>query len=223
MIYKFYLCLLMVSTFSCLSFFKRQKRKYKALFPILLLLSITVVVEIRGYYSLYYLNKPDRLVYAIFQPLEYILISLFFIQIIDNEYLKKVILISIPLVIILLISLFQLEKVGGLKGYYDFLLVALGVNSWGILYMYQLLTKDIEKNLLSNPSFWISTAILFFHTSAFVLMGLIIYLYQINQEIAQSVFSINHLLNIIYYSLITYAFYLQWKSTKSSSSSLEGH
>jgi hypothetical protein len=102
---------------------------------------------------------------------------------------------------------------------YDFILTTCVTSTFPILYFYQLLTRQIELDISSNPNFYIVTGILLFHACSFLVMGLVNYVYVLNPVLAKQVYSINHILNIIYYSLIAYGFYIQWKSTKSSLSS----
>ena len=84
-----------------------------------------------------------------------------------------------------------------------------------ILYLRQLLNKD--EAILENPHFWIVTGLLFFNSSFFFLTSFIKYISFINNELATKLYSINHILNIIYYSLVTYGFICQRRLARSSS------
>lgn len=84
-----------------------------------------------------------------------------------------------------------------------------------LVYFKQLLDSDV--NVVKNPNFWIVTGILFFNAGFFFLSGFVSYLSQKDLELARKLFSINHLLNIIYYSLVAYGFICQRRLAKSSS------
>ncbi|WP_341226185.1 hypothetical protein [uncultured Arcticibacterium sp.] len=133
--------------------------------------------------------------------------------------IKRAIIISIPIVIFLTPLLYYGQIEYDWSRYYKFVLVAVFLIGWAVLYFYELLNSENVFNLLDVPHFWIVTGIALFHTGTFMVMGLVNYTYSIDPEMATNIYSINHILNIIYYSLIAYGFYIQWKSTKSSLSS----
>ncbi|WP_131458335.1 hypothetical protein [Jiulongibacter sediminis] len=199
----------------------------KSIFPssryIFYLILITSVVETIGLFSLKLYDKPASVIYDFFQPIELILIGLYFLGKYQEQVNKVLSKVLVGIGILFLIAYHIIREFYELKAYYDFLIVAFIVSILSILFLIEVLRYHLDKELLKYEVFWISTGILVFHAGSFVLMGTVVYVYLLNPKLASQLYSINHLLNIIYYSLITYAFYIQWKSTKSSSSSLEGH
>ncbi len=133
--------------------------------------------------------------------------------------LKNAILVSIPLMFSMLLILYIVSQKYDLSKLYDFLLTTSAISICSIFYFNQLLTKQVELDVSTNPNFFIVGGILMFHSCSFLVMGLVNYIYKQDPILAKQVYSINHILNIIYYSLIAYGFYIQWKSTKSSLSS----
>lgn len=188
-----------------------------------LLIIATTFVETLGFLSMVCEDIEWPWVFSIYEPIEYFLLAKYFEIIIIDKRIKKSIHKSLIVVIPVNILLSVLSYQFGLNKYYSFLLIILCVTTLSLIYFYQLLTYDIDKTLTRNPNFFIVLGILLFYSCSFLLMGLIYFIYQENLKLARQIFSINHILNIFYYSLIGYAFYIQWKSTKSSSSSLEGH
>ena len=83
---------------------------------------------------------------------------------------------------------------------------------YAILFFKQVL--NLDENIYPNPYFWIVTGILFFYGGYFFLSGFINYISSKDPIFARKLFSINHLLNIIYYSLVTYGFICQQRSMK---------
>ncbi len=211
-----YIIILYLSLILSLYYIRDKRSNF---FFIQILLFITVIVESIGYFYLKLYNKAAVIPYLLFQPLEYICIVLYFNKIIFSKRVKKIIRSTIPFTSIIYFAIYFISYQYNLSKYSGFLFISVTVSAICLLYFYQLLNREIDKKLQSNPHFFIATGILLFHTCSFMVMGLVNYIYTRNQELARRVFSINHILNIIYYSLITYAFYIQWKSTKSSSSS----
>lgn len=72
---------------------------------------------------------------------------------------------------------------------------------------------DFEINVWDNPHFWINTSFLLFYACAFLLMSLIFYIYEKDLALAKLLFSFNHILNIFYYSIMSYGFICQSKLT----------
>ncbi len=172
---------------------------------------ITFFVEWIGYYTLYLSpeKKVSRLLYNIYLPTQFVLISLYFYQFIKNDRIKK-------LLILLTISFLCLFLSFILVGYSFFKTLMFSnfiLSIYSIAY-FRLLLKT-EEDVLLNPNFWIVTGILFFNAGCFFLSSFIIYISQQNLELAQKLYTINHLLNIIYYSLVTYGFICQRRLARS--------
>jgi hypothetical protein len=172
----------------------------------------TFFVEWIGFYSLYLGPKKqiNTIIYSIFNPLEFSLIGAYFYSIIEIKKQQKYILIIILIVVLTEItgSFFKLSM-------FRLLMIAYFFSSvFSLFYLKKLL--DEEANILQNPNFWIVTGILFFNAGFFFLSGFVTYVSQRDLQLAQKLFSINHLLNIIYYSLITYGFICQRNLAKSS-------
>jgi general stress protein CsbA len=151
--------------------------------------------------------------------LEYFLISSYFKEIIKGVSLKRKITNSKYVISFLLVVLNYVSWKFDYNQYLTFLLLAISIDVLSMIYLYQLITLDLDISLNQNPNFFIVCGFLVFYISSFFVMGLVNYIYKQNPVLARQVFSINHILNIIFYSLIAYGFYIQWKSTKSSLSS----
>lgn len=178
--------------------------------------AITFLTEMFGYYSLYLSSekKVNFLLYNIYAPISFLVISVYFCKIINEKKIKKVIFLMIPLV--LSISIFLSFSYSNKMLNYRVLLFSMGVLIvYSVVFFRQLLNSDAS--FLENPNFWIVTGILFFYTGYFFLSGFINYIASKDAVLARKLFTINHLLNIIYYSLITYGFICQRKLAKSSS------
>lgn len=170
------------------------------------------VVESIGLYYLKVLKQVAGLLFAVYQPIEYALMALFFIFIIQNTLINKLIKISIPVVLIwnIINSLFF----QGIKelNTYVLLVVSLLFCTWVIIYLLQLLNNfDNETILWKNPYFWACSGILFFYAGSFFLTCFISFILKNDKETANKIWPINHLLNIVMYSLYAYGFICQTK------------
>ncbi len=171
------------------------------------------IVEWFGFYSLYLSSdkRINSLIYAIYNPLEFTIIGLYFYYIVNAKKTKKLFILLIILVVLIEVTSTILKF-----SMFKTLMIAFFFSSiLSLVYFKQLLDSDV--NVVKNPNFWIVTGILFFNAGFFFLSGFVSYLSQKDLELARKLFSINHLLNIIYYSLVAYGFICQRRLAKSSS------
>ncbi|RDB03665.1 hypothetical protein DVG78_22415 [Runella aurantiaca] len=176
---------------------------------------LTFVTETLGYYSLYISaeKKVNFLLYNIYAPLSFSILSIFFYKIIENENIKKILFILTPLAV--LISIYFVFGSSNSKLNYRILLFSMVILSmYCIIFFKQ--TLNTEENFFSNPHFWIVTGILFFYAGFFFLSGFINYISSKDIILARKLHTINHLLNIVYYSLVTFGFICQRRLMKLS-------
>lgn len=168
--------------------------------------AVTFIVEWIGAYNLYISQNRhiDFNIYYIYTVLNFILIIIYFSQIIHNKWIKIITMWIMPMVVVIMIGLIYWM---GISVHKLFLINVFFFVLYAIVYLAQLLRSD--GNILLNPHFWIVTGLLFFHAGFFFLSGFINYLSQKDIKLATQLYSINHVLNIIYYSLITYGFVCQ--------------
>jgi hypothetical protein len=185
---------------------------------IFLLILITFFVEWLGFYNQHLIQKPisNAYLYTFYSPLEFILIGSYFYKLLQNPFQKKVIIVLfISVLVFFYFDLFD-EYKGDNANYQFYLLPNLYFSLFSIFYFRKLLMFDIEFSLRTNPNFWIVTGMLFFYSGFFFLSGFINFIAKQDKDLAQKLFTINHILNIIYYSLITYGFICQRNLAKSS-------
>lgn len=175
---------------------------------------ICFITELVGFYTLINSNgkQVNINIYKLYSFVEYVLIGTYFFLIIDSKKVKNGIIIWFITAIFLQILIIIFNLLPFHKAY----LISISLKIiYAIIFHKQLL--DTEESILSNPNFWIVTGILFFNAGFFFLSGFIMYISSKNLELASKLFSINHLLNIIYYSLVAYGFICQRRLAKSSS------
>lgn len=206
-----YMSILSICLLVGLAFQKSLKLPNKI---VLCYILFTLFTEYIGFYFLYIkpITKINIQLYSFYRPISFVLLSLFFSKIISNTTISKIILLLIPIIFTLSLYFIYIGKEPKFNTQFglfskSFLII------YAILYLKQVLFSD--ENIYLNPYFWTVTGILFFYTGYFFLSGFINYISSKNLELAQKLFSINHLLNIIYYSLVTYGFICQRRLARS--------
>lgn len=201
-----YLSVLLVCFLIGTLFFFRLNKETKIIYFLVL---SSLIVEFLGFYNknLSAEKKIVPLIHQIYSPLETILIGLFFYRNIEESYLKKVVLIFTILALFVLGIDLYLNNSASSQNFKFYLLPMTFYAIFSIIHLRQLLNLNLD--LLRNSNFWIVTGILFFNTSFFFLSGFINYIRERDLELAKKIFSINHIINIFYYSLISYGFLCQ--------------
>lgn len=175
---------------------------------------ITFFVEWYGVYSLYISSekKVATSVYSIYVPLSFLILSIFFVEIINNQTLKRIITILVP-IIAPLTFYFMYYGNPTMINFKIYLIVNFLLCLYAISYFKEFL--ETQSEFYSNPYFWIVAGILFFNAGFFFLSGFINHISEKDTILARKLFRFNHLLNIIYYSFITYSFICQRRLAKS--------
>lgn len=180
---------------------------------VVLYLIASVITETIGYHSLYFLNKKvNHILFIIYRPLAFIIWSLFFLNTIRDKKVKFFIRSAIFLLPLLCLIFFIFDKTP-IHNTQIGLLLKGALVIYSIVYFNEIL--HFEENISSNPYFWFVTGVLFFNAVFFFLSAFNTYISSKNLELARKLFVINPLLNIIYYSLITYGFVCQRRLARS--------
>jgi hypothetical protein len=94
--------------------------------------------------------------------------------------------------------------------------------AFSIVYYYQMFTASELVPLRTSFEFWIATALILFFTCTLPYFGMLHYLTVIFRPLAKRGFSPLQLINIIFYSIVTYAFLCRINIRKSWRSSSRG-
>ncbi|SEI46072.1 hypothetical protein SAMN04487995_0917 [Dyadobacter koreensis] len=184
----------------------------ESLIPIFFLVLTTVIVESIGLYFLKVLHRTASIIFHIYQIFEYFFLAKFFLHIVRSVQWKRIINASIYCIIFInLLTIFHMVDNTRLFNVYVFLSAALLLTVWSFLYFSQLFQNIQEFRLEKNPNFWICTGIVFFYAGSFFQMGFTNSIYRYSPELARQLYVINHLLNCIFYGLVTYGFICQTK------------
>lgn len=175
---------------------------------------LTLIVELIGYYSLYFSSerKVNVYLYNVYIPVGFSLLGLFFCSIMKTQFIKRIIFLIIPIIVsVNIFFIIQSSKPELNRGLFLYLKGLLIIYS--IIYLRQIINS--EESISSNSNFWVVTGIIFFYSGYFFLSGFIGYISKKNLQLAQKLFILNPLLNIIYYSLVTYGFICQRRLARS--------
>lgn len=192
-----------ITCFSGLFAFKTSPIPIK-IFSLYILISF--LVEIGGIYTMrishhYTINN---FLYNIYTLIEVILVLFYFKYILNASFYKKhfylfIILLFFGNLYLITSSIIPQNQMFLLSlSFFIFLALA---------YLKQLLLSKDE--ISRNPHFWIVMGILFFNAGFFFLSGFLNFISKKDEILASKLFSINHILNMIYYSLVTYGFICQ--------------
>ena len=180
------------------------------------LVTSTFVIEIIGLYHLKVLKNHIDWLYDLFLTVEFGLMVMYFQRIISNKSITKLIPFCFFLIFIwYLIGPFYL---GNTSAWFSILfqVIALVLCILCTTYLRQIILMSFEELLFHNPNFWITTGILFFYGGVFFQMSFYKYMFTVDKNSARQLYIIiNHLLNILMYSLFTYGFICKAKYQRS--------
>ena len=132
-------------------------------------LILTLAVEVTG--LIMSIRKIENLwLYNFFTSFEFIFYSLIYRKIIENALIKKLILYSVFIYLILFII-----NISFIQGFYKYHTVTYRIGSvmivfWCYLYFKQLMQSTAYTLLFRNPFFWISSGLMFFYAGFFFYM-----------------------------------------------------
>jgi hypothetical protein len=206
-----YFCFLLISFILSVFCYKNEKSLY--VFPFLIAAAL-----IAEFFSLFFfkLKLDYNIVYHIYLPIEYSLLALYFYLNINKKTIKKIILISIPLFII--ISLFFSLEIVSIQKFPNFQtnIEGLLLIIWATINIFSIEIKA-NLNIAKLPVFWICVAVLVYNCGIFSYIGVYNYICESRPSLTLDLkFYILNLLNYIFYTLISIAFLCSQKMKKYS-------
>jgi len=149
--------------------------------------------------------------YHILTPIQYVLIARIYVHVITTPVLKRIILISIP-VFILLSVLFSstIQTINNYNSYSQLLKYLLTI-LWILFFLKQTLVLTHYPALMREPIFWISTAFLFYSTGNIIVEGMANYLINRYGNYFERIYYIYSILNYLLFCLFIVAFAIKRK------------
>lgn len=188
----------------------------QALLYVFWLVVATVIIEGVGLYHLIVVRKTAGWFFCVYQIFEFTLLSLYYRSIITSPAVRQAILFCI--LIIALVNVYSIVNIfnSGVIDTHSFLISAFFITVWSVIFFLELVNNVTEGSIKYNPNLWISTGVIFFYAGSFFQMGFTNMIYRHSPEIAQKLYVVNHLLNCIYYGMVSYGFLCQVKYRKLS-------
>lgn len=170
------------------------------------LLGISIFIEIPGYW----LRKNglnNLFLFHIYDILEYIILGSIYIKTFESQSAKKIVLFSIVAYTLLcLINSLFFQKIFQSADTYNFLIGCLLKTFLVLYYFYELYQSNSDNHVGNLSIFWISIGNFFFFTGTFFVMGLIEEIKIANPKLADSLHSINTVLNYVMYIMYSIGF-----------------
>lgn len=169
------------------------------------LLGIIMVVELSGIYTNKH-NISNQWMFRIYSTVEYLFLGYLYISHLTNPTAKNVILAS--MLIFCGLSVMDALITGNINQSpttiytIEWTLILLLV----LIYFFELYRSEQLISLTTQPLFWISVGNFIFYAGTFFIMGLIHTIKQKDKALAQQIFLLNPILNIIMYSFWSIGF-----------------
>lgn len=180
----------------------RRLQDKHIVFIILLMLVIVVQVMVD---LLKWKKINHYFLFHIYVPLEYILLSIYYISFPIAKKYRRLIFVSNIFLIVFYLLYYQGDRLK-VPDFIGFALEMVLVSGLVISFFIGLFNSEEEIKLFDYPDFWINTGNLFFYTGCMFVMGLHYSLLEKNPSLAKHILAINHYLNIILYLLYSIAF-----------------
>jgi hypothetical protein len=146
------------------------------------------------------------LLFHILRPLQYSLICLFLIEVVNEKFIRNSVALSAPIYVLLSLFLsFQVQGINTYNSYgiliYNFLIVI-----WILLFLKDLHANSKVTNLLGYSAFWFSIGLLFYCVGTTFSEGLMNYLVKHHRPYALSFYYIGTILSFFLYCSIIIGF-----------------
>jgi hypothetical protein len=204
MIFYLYFIVLSIAFLSGLYQFRRLSRSLKLL---TVLLGLTCLVECFAVLLFRKLHlKTNVPIYNCFMLVEFIFYGMYFKWITESKWLRNtIVILLIFFSIFWIFSTFYIFTIQQWNSYFS-VAESIFVVCLAAKYYQQLLTSKILVSLKSHPEFWIATGMILFYSCDFPYLGMLNYLVKNFYHLSQKLLYVLDLLNIIMYTLFSYAF-----------------
>jgi len=169
---------------------------------LILLMILWLVTTLAAIYSTKYAGLKNNLfIFHIFTPLEYVLLALFYRDIIVNSRVKKIISYSIPIFILLAILFSVFIQKPDTSNSTVIMIESVIVIFLSLFFLREVLLLQHATILYRFPLFWISVGILFYFTGNMIIEGLLNYMISHSMQLARRVYHIGHVFKYLLFLL----------------------
>ena len=202
-----YLAILLIATVIGFLKWNKLSKEYRYLSVLFLITFIFETLAVVFAYTV----KNNTIVYEIFDPLQLILFSCIFYEIIISRSTKRKVLISaiIMSLIIILSSVLDLEA--GFLNSYSVVIKSIYYIFLSLIVFRQVLLNPRYSNILKEPVFWFCAALLFFFTINILFWTSNNYLINHDKTSLPALYLVLYFSNLIFYLVLLYAVILVQK------------
>lgn len=214
MYFRIDLVILVAATLTGFSVYSKSRLPYLYLLPFFLFL--TLLVELSGH--LFEKRGQNNLpLYNLFSVVEFSFFTYFFKEVMVGDKVKKIItLIQYLLPALCLVNIFLIQGVHVFHTY-TYVIGCIVMVGLGMSFFYQLFSMAKKEDLLREPSFWISVAVLFFFSCSVSLIGAFNYVAHLPDMLRNNLRKILLIVNSFFYFIFIVAFLCQTNIRKSLS------
>lgn len=197
--------------------FRLLGKRHRVFIPLLSLgIVAQVVADILDYY-----NYPPSVVFHIYVPVEYALLSFYYSYMFSSRIAKGFFILSNLGLIAFCTIYYYTTPLFFARDFKHFVLLSSFVTTLVVAFFIKLYRDENEYELTRYPDFWINAGNLLFYACCFFVMGLLHDLANTNKELADKLEHINHYANFILYLFYIIAFTCPTRKPRSSRLSLQ--
>jgi len=149
--------------------------------------------------------KPDQnnlFVFHIFNPVEYVILSMLYISAFQNVKVKSVIRISMPVVVVLSIVFALFVQPLNVNNSYFIMIESVLIVVWSLLFLRETIILQKESQLQRFPMFWISVGLLFYFIGSLCVEALLNYLLDHSLELSRKAYKVSFIFKYLLFILL---------------------
>jgi len=183
---KIYLVLSLLTLVSCIFTFREKEAYQKFIIAYLVLLTLTCIASV---YVANVMLENNLFIFHIYVPIEYIILSFLYKNIIVNAVIKKMILLSIPFFVALSVCFSLFIQPPDTNNSTMSIIESVIMIFLSLSFLREILLFQQATALHKFPLFWINVGILVFFTGRLITEGMLSYLVSHSMVLARRIFT----------------------------------
>lgn len=197
---KIYIALLLIALLSYAAL--RRKERHAKWVILYLLLCLATTIAALGILKLGW--KNNLVLFHLFTPLEYTVLSLLYYSVLSSARLKRLVLLSIP-VFIAIAAVFSLfvQKYHTDSNSYSTILQSILIILSSMFFLREVLLLQQVTSLQSFPLFWVSVGLLFYFTGSLITEGMMNYFFRYDMKLALRAYHFGYVFKYLMFLMFT--------------------
>jgi len=146
-------------------------------------------------------DQNNLFVFHIFNPVEYVILSMLYISSFESVGIKNVIKISIPIVVSLSVVLTLFVQPLNVNNSYTIMIESVLIIMWSLLFLRETIVLQKESHLQRFPMFWISIGLLFYFIGSLCVEALLNYLLDQSVELTRKAYKVSFIFKYLLFIL----------------------